>query len=67
MGNPPKVKANEGGFSDPDTAWHIQSQYLYQINDNIAINPAFLVILNPENDSQNDAIWVGAIRTIFEF
>lgn len=67
VGNPPKVTANDGGPSDPATAWHIQAQYRYQITQNIAINPGFFVIINPENDSQNEAIWVEAIRMIFQF
>jgi len=25
------------------------------------------VILNPEHDDNNDTIWVGTLRTIFEF
>jgi hypothetical protein len=25
------------------------------------------VVINPENNSANSAIWVGTIRTIFEF
>ena len=37
------------------------------MNDNIAINPGFFVIFNPEHDADNDTIWVGTIRTIFEF
>ena len=67
FGQPPKVSFNSGGDEDPDSAWHLETQYRYQINDNIAINPGFFVVLNPENNSSNDTIWVGTIRTIFEF
>ena len=67
FGQPPKVSFNSGGDEDPDSAWHLEAQYRYQVNDNIAINPGFFVVLNPENNSSNDAIWVGTIRTIFEF
>ena len=58
---------NDGGPEGGEPAWHIEAQYRYQINDNIAINPGIFVVLNPENDADNDAIWVGTIRTIFEF
>ena len=67
VGQPPKVSFNSGGREDPDSAWHLEAQYRYQINDNIAINPGFFVVLNPENNSRNNSIWVGIIRTIFEF
>jgi hypothetical protein len=67
VGQPPKVSFNSGGEEDPDSAWHVEAQYRYKINDNIAINPGFFVVINPENNSANSAIWVGTIRTIFEF
>ena len=67
FGQPPKVSFNSGGDEDPDSAWHLETQYRYQINDNIAINPGFFVVLNPENNNANDAIWVATIRSIFEF
>ena len=67
FGQPPKVSSNDGGSEDEDSAWHIEAQYRYQINDHIAINPGFFVVINPENNSDNNAIYVGTIRTIFEF
>ena len=67
FGQPPKVSSNDGGEEDEDSAWHIEAQYRYQLNDNIAINPGFFVVINPENNSDNDTIYVGTIRTIFEF
>mgnify|MGYP001118784459 CR=1 FL=1 len=67
IGQPPKVTDNDSGPEDEDTSWHLEAQYRYQLNDNIAINPGFFVILNPEHNDDRDAIWVGTIRTIFEF
>ena len=67
FGQPPIVSDNDGGVKDEDSAWHIEAQHRYQINDNIAINPGFFVVINPENNSDNDTIWVDTIRTIFEF
>ena len=67
VGQPPKVSSNDGGLEDEDGAWHIEAQYRYQLSDNIAINPGFFMVINPENNSDNDTIYVGTIRTIFEF
>lgn len=67
FGQPPKVTSNDGGEEDEDSAWHIEALYRYQLNDNISIDPGVFVVLNPENDSDNDAIWVGSVRTVFEF
>ncbi|MEQ8754463.1 MAG: iron uptake porin [Coleofasciculus sp. G1-WW12-02] len=67
VGQPPKVTDNDGGFEDDDTSWHLEAQYRYQLTDNIAINPGVFVILNPEHYDNNDTIWVGTLRTIFEF
>ena len=66
VGQPPRVLDNDGGPDAEEAAWHLEAQYRYQLNDNIAINPGLFVVLNPENED-NDAIWVGTIRTIFEF
>lgn len=67
FGQPPKVSSNDGGEEDEDSAWHIEAQYRYQLNDHVAINPGFFVVINPENNSDNDTIYVGTVRTIFEF
>lgn len=67
VGQPPKVTDNDSGLEDGDTSWHLEAQYRYQLTDNIALNPGVLVILNPEHNNNNDTIWVGTLRTIFEF
>ena len=67
FGQPPKVSSNDGGEEDEDSAWHIEAQYRYQLNDHVAINPGVFAVINPENNSDNDTIYVGTIRTIFEF
>ena len=59
-GLPPKGDVEESSYI-------IQSQYKYPINKNILITPGFFVILNPNNDSNNDAIWMGVVRTTFKF
>lgn len=77
FGQPPKVTdndltvANNGGFGgggeDPDTSYHIEALYRLQLNDNIAVTPGLLVILNPEHNDANDTIYVGTLRTTFTF
>lgn len=59
-GLPPK-----GNVSD--SSYIIQTQYQYPINKNIQITPGFYVILNPNNNSDNNSIWMGVVRTTFKF
>ncbi|MBD2040197.1 carbohydrate porin [Microcoleus sp. FACHB-672] len=66
VGLPARV-INSDVRDEPDSSYHIESFYRFQINDNIAITPAFWVVINPENDSRNDTQWVGLIRTGFNF
>jgi hypothetical protein len=47
--------------------WLVQAQYQFKLNDNIAITPGVFVILNANNDSQNDAIFMPVVRTTFKF
>ena len=67
VGNPPRVLRNDGGADEADLTWHIEGFYRYRINQNIALIPGFLVLVNPENDSANDTIWLGSFRTVFQF
>ncbi|BAQ64917.1 hypothetical protein GM3709_1682 [Geminocystis sp. NIES-3709] len=60
-GMPPKAS------NDRNTSYMIELQYKYPVNDNILITPGAYVVLNPNHDSRNDAIWVGAVRTTFKF
>ncbi|MGB5772274.1 MAG: iron uptake porin, partial [Crocosphaera sp.] len=52
---------------DQDTPYIIETQYLYPLNDNIFLTPGFYVILQPDGNNDNNSIWVGALRTTFEF
>ena len=67
MGMPPKQTSIKDGNSDPSNAWQIEAFYTHRVNDNIFLNPGFYIIVNPENDSRNDTIFVGLLRTTFEF
>ncbi|MFP4253272.1 MAG: iron uptake porin [Halothece sp.] len=41
--------------------------YDFPVNDNISITPGLTAIFNPENDSDNDEVYVGVVRTTFSF
>lgn len=53
--------------NDRDSPYIIEAQYQFPVNKNIQITPGAYVILNPEANSNNSAIWVGVIRTTFKF
>ena len=55
------------GGAEPDTSYHLEAIYRYQVNDNIAITPGVTVITNPENNRNNDTLFIGTIRTTFSF
>jgi len=68
VGQPPKVTRNDvRDREDGITAWHLELLYRYRVTDNITISPGVLVIINPEHNRSNDTIWVGTIRTNFQF
>ncbi|MBO3461514.1 iron uptake porin [Aetokthonos hydrillicola Thurmond2011] len=51
---------------DPDTGFHIEGFYRYQINDKISITPGLIWLTAPNHDSQNGNIFVGVLRTTFD-
>ncbi len=69
FGQPPKAINNDLGeeFEDPDTAYHLELFYRWQLTGDIAITPGFFTIFNPEHDRDNDGIVVGTVRTTLEF
>jgi Carbohydrate-selective porin, OprB family/S-layer homology domain len=68
FGQPPKVTSNDiVANEDKDSSFHIEALYTYKLNNNIQITPGLLVILNPDNDENNDTVYVGTIRTTFSF
>lgn len=68
FGIPPKVTSNDVvAGRDKDTSLHIEGFYTYRVNDNISVTPTLYVITNPQGNSANEAIWVGAVRTTFNF
>ncbi|MBW4457995.1 MAG: iron uptake porin [Nostoc indistinguendum CM1-VF10] len=67
FGQPPKVISNEFGVVDRNTSLHFEALYRFQVNDNVSITPGMIAIINPDHNSNNDTIFVGTIRTTFQF
>jgi hypothetical protein len=72
FGQPPTVSSNgyqNGNLrrEDSSATYHIEAFYRYAFNDNIDVTPGLFVILNPEGNGANNAIFVGTIRTTFRF
>lgn len=68
FGQPPKVTENDiNTREDVDTSYHLEALYRLQLNENISVTPGLLVIFNPEHNEDNDTIYVGTLRTTFNF
>lgn len=68
VGMPSKATSNDiTGFRDPNTSIQIEAFYRYKVNDNIGITPGIVVITNPEHNNINNTIYLGILRTTFDF
>jgi hypothetical protein len=68
IGVPPKVTTNDiKGNRDNATSLHIEALYRIQLSDFISVTPGFYVITNTDHNKNNDATWVGFVRTSFTF
>jgi hypothetical protein len=77
FGQPPKVTSNDFGPAvltptsnrriDSDSSLHLEALYRYQVNNNLSITPGFIIVFNPEGNSNNDTIYTGVLRTTFRF
>ena len=60
-----------GGFGNtggqPGTTTHVEAFYRFRVSDNITLTPGVVVIFNPGQNSANDTITIGALRTTFTF
>ena len=57
----------EGFDEDDETSLHAEAFYQYQLNDNIAITPGVIYVNNPDNNENNDDLFIGTLRTTFTF
>lgn len=68
FGMPPKVTSNDTtDRQDPDTSLHFELSYRYPLTERIFLTPGFLMITNPEHNTENDTVWIGLLRTSFSF
>ncbi|AUT02396.1 hypothetical protein CLI64_19470 [Nostoc sp. CENA543] len=70
VGMQPKLTGSSAQLSglprhDPDTGFHIEAFYRYQINDRISITPGVIWLTAPNHNEQNGDIFLGVIRTTF--
>ena len=56
----------EADFED-DIPLRVEAFYKYQLNDNISITPGVIWLSSPNQDNDNDDIFIGALRTTFKF
>jgi hypothetical protein len=58
---------NAGITENEDTSYLVEALYKFPVSDNIEITPGAYVVFNANHDSNNDAVYVGALRTTFKF
>nr|WP_210404658.1 carbohydrate porin [Chroococcidiopsis sp. TS-821] len=52
---------------DSGVQYEFEATYFYLIRNNIALVPAFYIIGNPKNFSDNPTVYVGNLRAQFSF
>ncbi|NJM22423.1 MAG: iron uptake porin [Richelia sp. SM1_7_0] len=50
-----------------DTPIHIEALYRYPLNDNISITPGIIWLKSPNQNENNNDVFIGALRTTFTF
>ena len=53
-------------FAD-DIPWHVEGFYQYKMSKNIAITPGVIWLLSPNQNSDNNDVVIGTLRTTFTF
>jgi hypothetical protein len=68
VGLPPKVTGSTvAARVNRDTPIHLETFYKYQISKNLYVTPGLVMILNPEGNAANPTLFLGTIRTTFNF
>ena len=57
----------EGFDDDAEQSLHAEAFYEYRFNDNIAVTPGIVYINKPDNNADNDDLFIGTLRTTFSF
>jgi len=55
------------GIGDENTSYLVEALYKLPLNDNISITPGAYAVFNPDHDTDNETVYVGVVRTTFEF
>lgn len=64
----PRFGSDTAGLQgDQDSSYLLEALYKFPLNDNISLTPGAYVVLNPDGDSANDPVYVGVLRSTFEF
>ena len=68
FGAAPYLSSADGdsGF-ESDVPLHLEAAYKIKVSDNITITPGFIWLLSPQQDSDNDDVVIGTVRTTFSF
>ncbi len=61
-----KISPTPANFEN-DTPIHIEALYRYPLNDNISITPGVIWLKSPNQDEDNEDVFIGALRTTFTF
>ena len=56
-----------GQQEDRDTSYIVEALYKFPLNDNILITPGAYAVFNPNHVDNNDTVYVGVVRTTFQF
>ena len=68
FGMPPQTIYNDlKSRQDQDTSLLFDMFYRYQVNDNLALTPGFMLVTNPEHNQNNPPIYIGILRGSFRF
>ncbi|NET03462.1 MAG: iron uptake porin [Symploca sp. SIO2B6] len=52
---------------EEDVPFHVEAFYKYKLTDNISITPGVIWLAAPNQDEDNDDVFIGALRTTFSF
>ncbi|MGB3640088.1 MAG: iron uptake porin [Rivularia sp. (in: cyanobacteria)] len=61
-----KISPTPANFEN-DTPLHLEAFYRYPLNDNISITPGVIWLKSPNQNEDNDDVFIGALRTTFTF
>ncbi len=59
--------ADDDDDFETDAALHLEAAYKVKVSDNITITPGFIWLFSPQQDSDNDDVVIGSVRTTFTF